>query len=80
MLITILVGSLTDPETERDVLRDICNSDTSGLFILILALIGITGEWRHRTITSSLLAAPTGSVSSRRRRSRSRSQAWCCRC
>ena len=58
LLITILVGTLTDPETENDVLRDIFNSDTSGLFILILALIGITGEWRHRTITSSLLAAP----------------------
>jgi ABC-2 type transport system permease protein len=58
LLITILVGALTDPETENDVLRDVFNSDTSGLFILILALIGITGEWRHRTITSSLLAAP----------------------
>ena len=58
LLITILVGALTDPETENDVLRDVFNSDTSGIFILILALIGITGEWRHRTITSSLLAAP----------------------
>jgi ABC-2 type transport system permease protein len=58
LLITILVGALTDPETERDVLRDVFNSDTSALFILILAVIGITGEWRHRTITSSLLAAP----------------------
>jgi hypothetical protein len=25
---------------------------------MILAIVGITGEWRHRTITSSLLAAP----------------------
>jgi ABC-type dipeptide/oligopeptide/nickel transport system ATPase component len=33
-------------------------SDTSSLFITILAVVGITGEWRHRTITSSLLAAP----------------------
>ena len=33
-------------------------SDTSSLFILMLAIVGITGEWRHRTITSSLLAAP----------------------
>ena len=24
----------------------------------MLAIVGITGEWRHRTITSSLLAAP----------------------
>jgi ABC-2 type transport system permease protein len=58
LLLTILIGALSDPETENDVLRDVFNSDTSGLFILILAMIGITGEWRHRTITSSLLAAP----------------------
>ena len=25
---------------------------------MLLAIVGITGEWRHRTITSSLLAAP----------------------
>ena len=33
-------------------------SDTSSFFILVLAVVGISGEWRHRTITSSLLAAP----------------------
>jgi hypothetical protein len=57
LLITVLVGLLVD-EDELNPLRDVFNSDTSGLFIMILALIGITGEWRHRTITSSLLAAP----------------------
>jgi hypothetical protein len=57
LLITVLVGLLVDAD-ELDPLRDVFNSDTSGLFIMILALIGITGEWRHRTITSSLLAAP----------------------
>ena len=40
------------------MLVDVFTSDTSSLFILILAIVGITGEWRHRTITSSLLAAP----------------------
>ena len=25
---------------------------------LVLAVVGMTGEWRHRTITSSLLVAP----------------------
>ena len=30
----------------------------SGLFILLLGVIGMTGEWRHRTIASTVLAAP----------------------
>jgi ABC-2 type transport system permease protein len=58
LLFTILFGALSDPETVSDVQFEIFASDTSGLFIMILALVGITGEWRHRTITSSLLAAP----------------------
>ncbi len=57
ILITVLVASITEP-TADEVLGDVFTSDTSGLFIIILAVIGITGEWRHHTITSSLLAAP----------------------
>jgi ABC-2 type transport system permease protein len=57
LLITVLVGILTEP-TEDSVLVDMFTSDLSGFFIFLLAIIGITGEWRHRTITSSLLAAP----------------------
>ena len=57
LLITVLVASITEP-TEEDVLTDVFTSDVSGLFIMILAIIGISGEWRHHTITSSLLAAP----------------------
>ncbi|MGH2590698.1 MAG: hypothetical protein ACRDGW_07865 [Actinomycetota bacterium] len=57
VLLTGLVAALTEP-TQRSVLVDVFQSDTSGLFILILAIVGISGEWRHRTITSSLLAAP----------------------
>ena len=53
----MLVALLTEPSQE-DVLTDVFASDTSSLFITILAVIGITGEWRHHTITSSLLAAP----------------------
>jgi ABC-2 type transport system permease protein len=56
-LLVVLVSSLTEP-TEDSVLVDVFVSDTSSIFILILAVVGITGEWRHRTITSSLLAAP----------------------
>ena len=57
LLIAVLVSLLTEP-TEESVLTDVFTTDTSGLFILVLAIVGITGEWRHRTITSSLLAAP----------------------
>ena len=57
LVITILVASLSEP-TQDDVLNDVFQTDTSSLFIMILAIVGITGEWRHRTITSSLLAAP----------------------
>jgi len=57
LLLVVLVSLLTEP-TEDSVLTDVFTSDTSGLFILMLAVVGISGEWRHRTITSSLLAAP----------------------
>ena len=57
LLIAVLVSILTEP-TRGHVLTDVFASDTSSFFILVLAVIGITGEWRHRTITSSLLAAP----------------------
>jgi ABC-2 type transport system permease protein len=57
MLLAVLVSALTEP-TEESVLVDVFASDVSSLFIVILAVVGIGGEWRHRTITSSLLAAP----------------------
>jgi len=57
VVIAVLVAILTEP-TEQSVLYDVFASDTSSFFILLLAVIGISGEWRHRTITSSLLAAP----------------------
>jgi ABC-2 type transport system permease protein len=57
LVIVVLVTLITEP-TEESVLTDVFTADLSSLFILVLAVIGITGEWRHRTITSSLLAAP----------------------
>src|SRR3954462_8927361 len=57
LLITVLSASIGEP-SKASVLSDVFQSDTSSLFIMILAIVGITGEWRHRTITSSLLAAP----------------------
>ena len=57
LLLTALVATLTRPSAES-VLVDVFASDTSSFFILIFAVVGISGEWRHHTITSSLLAAP----------------------
>jgi hypothetical protein len=57
MLITVLIAWRTEP-TQDSVLTDVFTNDASSLFIMILAVVGLTGEWRHRTITSSLLAAP----------------------
>jgi ABC-2 type transport system permease protein len=57
VLLAALVSILDEP-TEESVIADVFTSDTSTLFILVLAVVGISGEWRHRTITSSLLAAP----------------------
>jgi ABC-2 type transport system permease protein len=57
LLITVLVASLEEP-SQDSVITDVFQNDASSLFIMILAIVGITGEWRHRTITSSLLAAP----------------------
>lgn len=54
LLIVVLVAALDDFAEAEDLL----SVDAASLFILLLGAIGITGEWRHRTITSSLLAAP----------------------
>jgi ABC-2 type transport system permease protein len=57
LLLTILTASIGE-SSRADVLNDVFQNDVSTLFIMILAIVGVTGEWRHRTITSSLLAAP----------------------
>jgi hypothetical protein len=57
LIIAVLVSILTEPARDS-VVADVYASDTSSFFILLLGAIGISGEWRHRTITSSLLAAP----------------------
>lgn len=57
VIVAGLVSLLTDP-TKESVLVDVFTTDFSSFFIMVLAVVGITGEWRHRTITSSLLAAP----------------------
>jgi ABC-2 type transport system permease protein len=57
LLLTGLIASLGE-NSKEDVLAAVFANDTSSFFIMVLAVVGISGEWRHRTITSSLLAAP----------------------
>ena len=57
LLVVVLTTALGDNLTEEDV-RDLFTSDFSSLFIALLGVMGMAGEWRHRTITSAVLAAP----------------------
>jgi ABC-2 type transport system permease protein len=57
LLLVVLTASLDSNFTASDV-RQLFADDFTGPFVLLLGAIGITGEWRHRTIASSVLAAP----------------------
>jgi ABC-2 type transport system permease protein len=57
LVVVSLSTILEDDFNERNV-RELFTFDFSSLFILLLGVTGMAGEWRHRTITSSVLAAP----------------------
>jgi ABC-2 type transport system permease protein len=57
LLVVGLSTALGDEWSKADV-RDLFTADFSSFFILLLGVIGMAGEWRHRTITSTVLAAP----------------------
>ena len=60
-------------------MRELFTADFTGLFILLLGVMGMAGEWRHRTITSTVLAAPDRLHLLAAKRSPTRSPAPCCR-
>jgi ABC-type transport system involved in multi-copper enzyme maturation permease subunit len=57
LLVVGLATALSNDLTEKDV-RELFTADFSGLFILLLGVMAMAGEWRHKTITSTFLAAP----------------------
>ena len=57
LLVVVLTMTVAE-SVDADDARAILTTDASGLFILLLGVIGMTGEWRHRTIGGTFLGAP----------------------
>jgi ABC-type transport system involved in multi-copper enzyme maturation permease subunit len=57
LLVVVLTALLQKHFTESEA-KNLFTADATGLFILLLGVMGMAGEWRHRTITGTVLAAP----------------------
>jgi ABC-2 type transport system permease protein len=54
-LVLVALGAILGAETDP---RALFTNNSITYIIVLLGAIGMTGEWRHRTITGSVLAAP----------------------
>jgi ABC-2 type transport system permease protein len=58
LLIVTLAATKGSVATPDDIRSNLNAANPSALLTVLLGAIGMTGEWRHRTITSTVLAAP----------------------
>jgi ABC-type transport system involved in multi-copper enzyme maturation permease subunit len=58
LLVLVLTTTLWQKRFDETIVRDLFGDQLTGLFVLLLGVMGMAGEWRHGTIASSVLAAP----------------------
>ena len=58
-LVAVGLTAALSSDLDRDDVRSILTTDFTGLFVAILGIFGMAGEWRHRTITGTFLATPS---------------------
>jgi hypothetical protein len=60
LLVTCLTAAFTDPDVEGEPLEAALNAATSFGYVIagVLGVIGMTGEYRHLTVTPTFLSVP----------------------